>query len=326
MPQPTPSDLYVDQLLTTVSVAYIQSGIWVAERIFPRIPVQLQTSLIAKFDKAPWFRRAAKPRAMSSESAGGGYTVGTQQYACEVYALHKDVDDRSRANAVSPFSPDRNGTQWVTQQLLLEREYAFFNAFFKTGVWGSEWQGNTSASNHGAGTFKQWDQSSGTTPSADVTAACTAVQKICGFRPNKGLISREVFDILKNHSEVKDQYKYTSSESITPAMIARMFELEELLIAEAVMDSSAEGAAADMDFIAGKHMLLAFANPQPDLETVSAGYIPTWEGYLGASAYGSRMSKFRMEELRSDRIEGEMAYQMLPVCTDAAMFLKDCIG
>ncbi len=325
MPQPTSGDVHVDTLLTQVSTAYMQAPEkFVADRVFPILPVTFKSDKIAKYDKQPWMRDQAKPRALSTESAGSGYTVTTQDYSCDVYALHIDIDDQVRANSQVPFSPDRDATAWLSNALRLQREIKFMTEYFATGKWGNEWAGVTSDA--GTNEFIQWDQSTGSTPVQNVIEACTAVEKSTGLRPNVGVISREVFDQLKVHSDLRDYFKYTTSESIDRAMMARLFELDEVVVASAAYDSAAEGAAASMGFIAGKHMLLAYRTPTPALLTPSAGYIPVWTGYLGAGAFGNRIKKFRMEHLNSDRIEGELAYDMLACCTDAAIFLYGCIA
>ena len=325
MPQPTPGDVHVDRLLTNVSIAYLQAETsFIAGRVFPQLPVNFKSDKIAIFDKQPWMRSQARPRALASESAGGGYTVSTTTYTCEVYGIHKDVDDQVRANSDQPFTPDRNATQWVTQQLLLQREIQWMSDFFAASKWTTEWAGSGSASDYTAGTVLYWDNTNAT-PIADVINAGTAVQELIGMRPNVLVIQRKVYDKLKTCADIEDRIKYTSAASIDLAMLARLFEVEEVMIAEAVYDSAAEGAAASQSFIAGTHALLAYRTRTPSLETPSAGYIPTWTGYLGAGAFGNRIKKFRQEQLNSDRVEGELAYDMLITCADAGLFFNDLL-
>src|SRR4051812_7942262 len=103
--QPTPSDVHVNAPLTNISVAYIQDqSLFVADRIFPVVPVQNQSNLYYIFNKEDFLRDEAKPRAPSTESAGGGFNLTTASYAAVVEAFHKDVDDQVRANADSVLS------------------------------------------------------------------------------------------------------------------------------------------------------------------------------------------------------------------------------
>jgi hypothetical protein len=59
-----------------------------------------------------------------------------------------------------------------------------------------------------------------------------------------------------------------------------------------------------------KSALLCYTPSAPSLMTPAAGYIFTWNGYLAGNSYGVRMKNFRMEHIASDRIEGEMTYDM----------------
>jgi len=56
-----------------------------------------------------------------------------------------------------------------------------------------------------------------------INAGSQVIRRSIGRRPNTLIISAEVFDALKEHPEVQDQFKYTSAESITTAMLARYF-------------------------------------------------------------------------------------------------------
>ena len=113
MPQPTLSDVHVNRPLTNVSVAYIQEeGDFVADKIFPIIPVEFKSDLYFVYDKDSWFRDEAKARAPGTESAGSGYTVNSSNsYLAIVNSFHKDVDDQTRANSDSPLQPDSDATR-----------------------------------------------------------------------------------------------------------------------------------------------------------------------------------------------------------------------
>jgi hypothetical protein len=93
-----------------------------------------------------------------------------------------------------------------------------------------------------------------------------------------------------------------------------------LIIASAVINSAQEGAASSMDFLAKKSFLLTYSNPAPSILQPSAGYIFSWQGLFGAGAQGNRIKTFRMEHLESDRIEGEMAFDMKLVGADLGVF------
>ena len=58
--------------------------------------------------------------------------------------------------------------------------------------------------------------------------------------------------------------------------------------------------------------MLLYVPDNPSLMTPSAGYTFAWR-YAGAGPDGQRVSRFRMDHLRADRIEMEMAYDQKAV-------------
>jgi hypothetical protein len=58
----------------------------------------------------------------------------------------------------------------------------------------------------------------------------------------------------------------------------------------------------------------------------SASYTFAWTGYLGATADGRRIKKFRLEHLASDRIEGEMAYDFKVIAADLGSFFASAVA
>ena len=50
--------------------------------------------------------------------------------------------------------------------------------------------------------------------------------------------------------------------------------------------------------------------------TPSGGYTFSWTGAIGAGDSGGRISRFRLEQLKSDRVEIEMAFDQKLVSAD----------
>lgn len=312
--QPSLKDVHINAALTNISVAYQQDeSVYVADKVFPMIPVQHQSDLYWKFNKSDFFRDEARKRAPGTESAGGGFNLSTGTYAAEVYAFHQDVPDQVRANADSQLQLDRAATQLVTQRLLIRRERIWANSFFTTGVWGTD---ITPAN--------LWDTANGE-PLADLETGKIAVQKRTGYIPNTLILSPEVVSKLRNNAKIRDQFKYTSSDSIDLAMMARYFNIERVLVVNAVYDAAVEGSAENMGFVVGKHGLLCYVPPSASIMSPASGYTFAWNGYLGAGL-GTRIGKFRMEQLKSDRVEGEMAFDMRVICPDVGYFFNGLIS
>jgi len=313
MSQPTPGDVFVSAPLTNVSLNYVQDqSASIADRMFPVVPVSIQAGIVWEFDLAYLLRNGMKPRAPNAESEGIGNKLNQKTYAAIVEALHIDVSDQRRANETMPINADRSATIQLTQQAWQRREITLKAKAFATGKWTGFTDGTGVAGAPGANQIKQWNDAA-STPVKDVTTLSTNLKLATGIRPNKIAMGRQVWDTLKYNPDVIDRIKFSSGNStptiVTMQAVAALFELDEILVSDVVQATSNEGAATlTTAFVVGKEFVLFYTPPAADIDTPSAGYTFAWNGYLGASALGSRMKKFRMEPNAADRIEIEQAY------------------
>lgn len=323
--RPDRSALHVSQPLTNVSVAYAQNAnMFIADKVFPVVGVSKQGDLYYKYSKGDWFRGVAEERAPATESAGGGWEVTTDSYFAKVFAVHKDVDDQTRANADSQFDLDRDATRWCTQQLLLKRELDFISAYMTTGVWGLDRAGVASGP---TGTqFLRWDVA-GSDPIDIIQDEQLRILSQTGVMANTLVVGPYVLQALLNHAGILDRIKYTQGPAIpTTQLLAQLFGVDRVLVTNAIVNSGAIGAADSFAFASGKSALLVHAAPSAGLMQVSGGYIFAWTGFAGSGAFGIRTKRFRMEAIESDRIESEMAYAMKVVASDTATYFSAAVS
>lgn len=325
MPAPSQSDLHVNVPLTNVSVAYMQSAdSYIADKVFPKVPVKKQSDLYWKYSKSDWRRTDVARRAPSTETPGVGWNVDTDSYFAHVYGVHKDIDDQLRANADSNFLLDRDSTEFVTNQLLLKRDIDWASTYFTTGVWDNNYDGDSD--------FTKWSDAA-SDPISQVAQYVIDFRKKTGFAPNIMVLGAEVMKALKNHPDIIDRIKYTQRGIVTEDLIATMFGVNEIYTSYASKatgpqkpDAGAQDAAASYEFINNaKSALLLYAPSAPSLMTPSAGYTFTWNGYLGGNTEGIKIKRFRMEHTASDRIEAEMTYDMKVVAPDLGVYLADVV-
>ena len=321
MPQPTASDVHVNMPLTSISIAWMQDQReFVADRAFPTVNVQHQANRYYVYDRDNWFRAQAEKRALSSESAGSGFTLdNTPTYFADVFAFHKDVDDQVRANQDQVIDIDRDATEFVSRDLMLKRELTWAARYFTTGVW----TGSTTGTDVTPATL--WD-AGGSTPIEDMRAQLLATKRRTGFRANKIIMGEEVWNVLQDHPDFLERIKFTQTAIVTTGLLAAVLGIDEVMVAGGVQNVSIEGAAEDMQFIFGKSVLIVYAAPRAGLLTPTAGYTFAWVGLFGAGALGTRILRFRMQHLKSDRVEGEMAYDQKVVAPEMGAFLTGVIS
>lgn len=319
MPRPTRGDVHVHGLLGNIAVKYILGAhMFIAADVFPIVSVDKQSDNYVVYDKGDFLRDEAEERAPSTESAGGNYEIDTTPYyLCRTIAYHKDVDDDSRDNADKPIDPDRDAMQFAMQKNLIRRERQFLGNYLKSGVWSTQYAGVSGTP--GAGEVKKWS-ASGSKPVKDVDTWMNDVETQTGMRPNRLVLSPDVMTALKDNDDIKSRIQYTERGIITPDILASLFEVEKVLVARGTYNAAAKGATTAMTRMASGQVLLAYAAERPSTENPSAGYIFAWKGRYGNSKLGSRIKKFRMENLNSDRIEAELSVDSKLVASDLAVY------
>jgi hypothetical protein len=325
---PTQGDVHVNAPLTNISVAYIQDAAnFVADRVFPNIPVLKKSDRYYTYDRGDFNRDEMEERAPGTESAGAGYDLdNTPTYYCPVFAFHKDVADEIRANSDSVLNPDRDATIFVTQKALIKRERTFVTKYFKPGIWNFGKLGVDATPDDTE--FLQWDDG-GSTPIEDVRTAKRTVLEATGFEPNVVTLGKAVYDTLVDHPDIVDRVKYGQTPG-KPAManvstLAQLFELDDVLVMKAVVNVAAKGATEVSQFIGGNHALLAYRTSTPGIMVPTAGYTFSWNGWMGATGMGHRIKKFRMEPLESDRVEVQMAYDQKVIGADLGFFFESAV-
>lgn len=316
MAQPTANDVHIDAILTNISVAYIQDqNAFVASKVFPTIPVEKQSDKYFIYTKGDWFRDEAQLRAPATESAGSGYNLTTATYNTQVYAFHKDVDDQVRANADNPLNPDRDATSFITQRMLLRQEIQWASEFFTTSVWATDLTPTN-----------LWNDYTASDPIGDVETGKATILTSTGFLPNTMVMGYDVFRQLRNHPDIVDRVKYTSAENVTEDILARFFGVDRILVARAVKNTALEGAATSMSSIVGKNAALYYVAPTAGILTPTAGYQFMWRGVSDGIGANIGVSRFRMPELRADRIEAQMAWDNKVIASDLGYFFSACVA
>ena len=316
MPQPTQNQVHVDAILTNISVAYMQQqDNFIASKVFPVVPVSKQSDKFFTYTKNDWFRDEAQRRADATESAGGGYNLGTDTYQADVYAFHKDIGDQTRANADAPINVDREAAEFVTSRLMLKMETQFVSSFFGTGVWATD----STPSN-------LWSDYTSSDPLNDVETGKRAILATTGFAPNTLVLGYDVFKTLKNHPDLVDRIKYTSAQTLTEGLMGSLFDIDRVLVAKAVKATNNEGATGAYDFTHGKNALLCYSAPSPGLLQPSAGYVMSWTGVSGGLGATIGTSRLRLDAFRADRIEAETAFDMKVIGSDLGYFFSSVVA
>jgi len=314
---PTQNEVHVDGSLTNISIAYAQDAKnFVADKVFPIVPVAKQSDLYWVYDKGDLLRDSMGIRADGTESAGDDYGVASSTpYFCPVRALHKDIGDQERANTDNPLDSDRDAAMFLSNKSLINRENSFASAFMVSGVWGTDVTPGT-----------LWSAAA-STPIQDIQTGKATVLANTGQEVNKIVCGYDVYTALMNHADIVGRMVTTSPNGLAMIgvpQLAALFGVDEFLVMKGVYNSAAEGATPVMVQISAKDMLLVHTATTPSLRTPSAGYTFNWTGYINTD--GMSISKFRMDAIKSDRVEIETVWDHKVVASDCGYFFDNAVA
>jgi len=339
--QPTQNDVHVNALMTQFSLMYAQElDGFVADKVFPLVPVSKASDRYLVYDRADFNRNDMKVRANSTESAGTGYKIDTTPtYSVDNWALHRDIDDNVRRNADAILNLDAEATRFLTNKYLISREVNWSSAFFTTGIWTTGVTGVASAPAAGTSVL-QWNDDN-SSPIKDIRYYKRVVQLASGgFRPNKLVLGRPVFDVLCDHPDFIDRIKYGqtpgAAAKVTRDAMAALFELDEVLVMDGILNTGIEGTAANANEVnqfiggasgvGGKGCLLCYTPSAPGLMTPAAGYCMSWTGGYGNNVMGSRILSYYIQQIKSTRVEMEADYVFKKVGADMGAYFTTVIA
>ena len=322
MPQPNLGDVHVSSALTDVSVAYMQSAdAYIADKVFPMVPVNFQSDKYFIFSKSDFFRDEAQKRADATESAGGGFNLSTATYSADVWAFHKDIGDQIRSNADPAVDIESTSSEFCTQRLLIRRDRLFVASYLTTGIWGTDITG-VASSPSGNQTI-QWSDDVNGDPISDVANGKTYILLTTGMEPNVLTVSYPVYQALIKHPLIIDRIKYTSmptAKNVTATLLAEMFDLDRVVVSKAVYNAGVEGGTDSFNWIMGKSAFLCHSPSSAGLMVPAAGYIFGWRGYTGLNDIGIRTSSWYEQKIKATRVECEMSFAMQLVGADLGYF------
>lgn len=271
----------INPILTTHVQGYKQAGL-VGGVLFPRVPVEVSGGQILEFGKESF-------QLYNARRAPGAGTKRIQfGYLGKPFALLNDALEAPvpreylrDASKVPGIDLGTRAVNLVMRSLLLGLEVgqaalaldaARYDANHKVALAGAD----------------KWSDA-GSDPSAQIEDYRNAVRASTGVYPNVLLLSAQAFSALRTNQKIKDQFKYTSPDSITAEMLAKYFNLERVAVGEAV---TADDAGAFSD-VWGNNAVLAYVPQNPTgMEEPSYGYTYTMQGHpLVEDAYYDNNAK-----------------------------------
>ncbi len=258
---PVQSQVYVDPALTQFSIAY-QDNRYIADVIFPEVKVEKRTGIYFEHDKSK-FRsvndlRAPGTRANSVNAGLTQKTYGPLLDHSLEYSLPWEVLDES----INPLHPKMTATETITQMSIINKELDAYKKLTDVSV---ITQYSTVAT--------KWD-ATGSDPAADVQAAVGIVKK----QTHKSasdltvIIGWEAYEKLRNHTQMLDRIKYSATGVVTTDLLAQVFGVKRVLIAEGEYNATELGQADSSSYIWGKNVWVLYIADSVAIDSLTFGY------------------------------------------------------
>jgi hypothetical protein len=211
---------------------------------YPIIPIESLLKL------PPDLRRQARGSYVRDD-----FQFETNTYSCAEYGLESPVDDTEAALYDRFFDVEAVATERANNMLLRDLEVRIAAQAFSTSV----------VTNTGAVSI-EWSTLATCTPYDDIVDARRTLQAATGVTINAAAMCKKVFDNVVRSAEIQGLLQYTNPVQ-TLGMQAKMelmrqyFELDYLLVSEAVRDTAGKGLPFSLSNIWDDEYVLLFRKP-----------------------------------------------------------------
>lgn len=259
-------DVVIDPALSNVSVKYTNES-FIADLIFPMLKVAKQTGKYFIYDKSN-LRRDKSNRAAGSPSNEVDFGLSLSGvFSCDDHALKGFVADEIQDQAEVALNPLIDETETITEKLMLDREVTLSTMLTDTA------QVTQNATLSGT---SQWSDYSNSDPIGDIRTARTTIHTNTFKKPNTLIMGKQVFDMLCEHPQIIERIKYSQLGVITAELLARVFQVEKILVGEAGQNTAVEGQTDSLSYVWGKHAIVCYINPKIGLKSLTLGVTFTY--------------------------------------------------
>lgn len=321
---PTVQKVHVDKMLSNISIGYSNEQ-YIADKIFKPVTVNKQSDRYYVYGMER-FRQHDDLRAPGTEANEINWTLSDDTFYCEGHALRHAIADEEKQNADDEFDLEKEGTELVTEGILLNKEIDCANKVLDANNYHTDLS-VTLGSGATPATYK-WSDYENSDPVKDIAKAKQIMHNLSGIRPNTLIMSETVLNVLKLHPKLIEIIKYVQKGIVTMDLLATAFGVDQVLVGSALKSSVTNpgqveaGAVEELDYIWGNSAVLAYIAPRPGRKQISLGYTFMWNKD-GEGAVQVR--KWYEQGRKATIIEAERWYAQKMISSVAGFLFADCV-
>jgi hypothetical protein len=258
-------DVHISKALTNFAIKAIQDGSnFIGDQVAPKVNVQKMADKYFQFSRGNWRTTEDLRTSGNASNRSVSPSLSTDAYLIEQRALHDIVANDEIDEADSPLEPKQDCVSDLMEQLMINKEKRIADTVMVTA---------SVADYTSLAAASQWGYTSTTTPIEDMDTRFDAIAKNIGKPANQVTMGKDVFTVLKNHSDILDRIKYTQRGVVTEDLLAAVLDVDKVLVGKAVYMTTAEGIASEStSFIWGKNVLIQHTAPRPAKRVISHAY------------------------------------------------------
>lgn len=260
---PLRTEVHVDTPLSNISIAHFQEAENFASAKIAGVPVSKISDKYFVFNKADLLRDEMEERASGTPSMRTNYRMSTDSYYCDRFSLSTAVSDDEIAEADSPLQPLADAVDVLTQKALIKHEVKMAATVMAAASWGS----NTAAL---SGTDR-FDDYTSSDPIDKIGDAMRTIQP-AGKVANTIITNYKVFSVLRDHPDIIARLRDggTDPKVANANDLARIFGVNQFLVAGGVYNSAKAGATASYSNIVANSLLVCYLDTGASLKKPSA--------------------------------------------------------
>lgn len=242
---------------------------FIASRVLPPINVQQTSGVFGKVDIAQLLSAGDTDirRAPRSGYKRGNWTFTDDFWKTQEHGWEEPVDEHDLAVYGDWFRLEQISTERARNIVLQSYEQRVAEALFDASTFTGAMTSNANI---------PWSNPE-STPVDDIEEAITAMRAL-GITPNKLILSWTEYRHLRRNQQIIDMIQAQGAgmaakpRDLNPAMLASVFDLEEVLVGGALFNTAAEGQTADLgDIWSPNYAMLAKITDGDDLEEPGLG-------------------------------------------------------
>lgn len=311
----------INPALTAIAMAYRNPDqVLIADQVLPRIPV----AQLFKWTKyaleqgftIPDTKVGPKSQPNKVDFSGTELTDQVVDYGLDDVISEAEIkafEAMPRPTTGGPLSPEDLSVMMIMGLIRLDREKRVADLVFNAANYAAANKATLSGTS-------QWSDA----VNSDPVAAIGDALDIPVVRPNKATFGRATWTKLRRHPKVVQACNATNQGAgiVSRQQFADLFELQEVMVGEAFVNTARKGQAANLQRAWGKHALFFYGNQQAALERQP---VFGFTGQFGSQVAGEIPQP--MTGLRGSKVvrAGESVKEVV-AAADVAYFFQNAVA